>query len=260
MKTKKRNFSIIISSCDKYSDLWLPLGNLYKKYWRNCNNNIYLLTESLNFKEVTKLDVNIKTINVNSKFWSKMLKSTLKSKKIKNKNILFVLDDFFLQSKVNNKIINHYFDQFIKSKMQMLRLVARPGPQKKNKFIYNIGKFTNREDYVISTQAAFWKKSTLIKILNDKENAWQFEINGNKRIRSKKINFFGVYEDIFPYRHHVIEKGKWFPWSYIKFKNMNIGVSSTRNVMNIFETTFWVFKKFFFGYLKIFNFFLKFKN
>lgn len=256
MTLKSKKFTIIISSCDKYSDLWLPMGNLYKKYWKNCNNNIYLLTESLNFKKKTKLNTEIKTINVKSKSWSKRLKVALKSKIIKEKNILFVLDDFFLQSEVSNRKIGHYFYQFKKFKMEMLRIVARPGPLKKNKLMNNIGKINNNENYAISTQAAFWQKTSLISHLNDKENIWQFEINGSKRVRQKKINFFGVYKDILPYKHHVVERGKWFPWYYIKFKNMDIGVSNKREVMSFFESIFWIFKKYVLCYPKKFFKFL----
>lgn len=250
MQIKRKKFSIIISSCDKYSDLWLPLGNLYKKYWKNCNYDIYLITESLNFKEVTNLDINIKTININSIYWSQRLKLALKSKKIINKNVLLVLDDFFLQSKVIDNIIEKYFNNFIKFRMHMLRLVARPSPQKKNKFLNNIGKIENFEKYAISSQAAFWKKNILINQLNDKENIWQFEINGSQRLRNKNVNFYGVYKDIFPYKHHVIERGKWFPWYYMKFRNMKIGVSNKRETMNIFETAIWITKKIFIGYFK----------
>ena len=103
MTLKSKKFAIIISSWDKYSDLWPPLGNLYKKYWKNYDKEIYLLTESLNFKKITKLNVGIKTINVKSKSWSRRLKIALQSKIIKETDILFVLDDFFLQSKVSNK-------------------------------------------------------------------------------------------------------------------------------------------------------------
>jgi hypothetical protein len=250
MTLKSKKFAIIISSCDKYSDLWPPLGNLYKKYWKNCDKEIYLLTESLNFKKITKLNVGIKTINVKSKSWSRRLKIALQSKIIKESDILFVLDDFFLQSKVSNKKIDRYFYQFKKFKMEMLRIVARPGPLKKNKLVNNIGEFDNNESYTISTQAAFWQKTSLISHLNDKENIWQFGINGSERVKQKKIKFFGVYNDIFPYKHHVIERGKWFPWYYMKFKNMNIGVSNKREVMSYFESILWLLKKFFLNYLK----------
>tara|TARA_B100002051_G_C16219062_1_gene384826 strand:+ start:59 stop:490 length:432 start_codon:yes stop_codon:yes gene_type:complete len=131
----------------------------------------------------------------------------------------------------------------------MLRIVARPSPKKKNKIINNIGKIDRFDKYVISTQAAFWNKNVLINQLKNNENIWEFEINGSKRIQNKKINFFGVYKDILPYKHHVIERGKWFPWYFQKFKKMKIGISEKRPKLNFIETLIWLFKKFILIYL-----------
>ena len=49
----------------------LPLGNLYK-ILENCIRYLFNYRES-NFKEVTNLDINIKTININQ-FTSQRLK------------------------------------------------------------------------------------------------------------------------------------------------------------------------------------------
>jgi hypothetical protein len=41
------NLSIVVSSCDSYSDLWNPFFTLLKKYWIGIEKYpIYLCTES----------------------------------------------------------------------------------------------------------------------------------------------------------------------------------------------------------------------
>ena len=61
----------------------------------------------------------------------------------------------------------------------------------------------------------------------------------------KLIIFILLFKPVLTYKHHVIERGKWFPWSAAKFKRMNIGVDlGSREVMGIFETTVWCLKKF----------------
>ena len=84
----------------------------------------------------------------------------------------------------------------------------------------------------------------LLNLLDDSESLWEFEINATKRAREID-NFYSVIKPVLTYKHHVIERGKWFPWSAAKFKRMNIGVDlGSREVMGIFETTVWCLKKF----------------
>ena len=77
------------------------------------------------------------------------------------------------------------------------------------------------------------------------ESIWEFELNGTKR--SKKYDkFYAVREPVLTYKHHVVERGKWFPWSARKFNKMGIGVDlESREIMNSFETLKWLFNKLF---------------
>ena len=108
----------------------------------------------------------------------------------------------------------------------------------------NIGKISKDSSYRVSGQASLWKSEVLLNLLDDSESLWEFEINATKRAREID-NFYSVIKPVLTYKHHVIERGKWFPWSAAKFKRMNIGVDlGSREVMGFFETTAWCLKKF----------------
>ena len=43
---QNKNCSIIVSSCDNFSDLWEPFFILFFKYWPDCPFKIYLISET----------------------------------------------------------------------------------------------------------------------------------------------------------------------------------------------------------------------
>jgi hypothetical protein len=99
--------------------------------------------------------------------------------------------------------------------------------------------------YRVSTQAALWHRKSLLALLEPNESAWQFETAAtNRSDRLYAVGFFGVFDSAFPYRHHVVEKGKWFPWEARRFDRMNIGCDfSSRDIMTIQESASWLCQK-----------------
>ena len=50
--------SVLVNSCDKYEDAWMPFFKLAVKYWPNCQYRYYLNTERKAFK-VSGVDVEV---------------------------------------------------------------------------------------------------------------------------------------------------------------------------------------------------------
>ena len=107
--------------------------------------------------------------------------------------------------------------------MNLLRLNPRPGPTRRIPNEYEFGILNANSPYRVSTQGSIWKKSHLRKILVEHESAWEFEINGTKR-SAEYDSYFCVWKDCLSYGHHVVERGKWFPWELWKYKRKNIGI------------------------------------
>jgi hypothetical protein len=157
--------------------------------------------------------------------------------------VLLTLEDFFLRSKVDTGRIKALFDELQKKELRMLRLVPRPGPTTIIVRGCEYGAIAPSAPYRVSTQAAFWHVKTLRMLLVPGETAWEFEINGTKR--SENIEgFAAVWRAALPYRHHVIERGKWFPWAAWQFRRLGIGVDlATRPAMTAREAARWILGK-----------------
>ena len=237
------NCTYIISSCDAYKDLWAPFFMLKHKYWSDCPFNSMLICET----EKMFLD-NVYIYNTGLNFsWSKMLKMAIK--KCSTKYILLSMEDFFFQSKVDNHSVLSLYNYVKKNDVNMLRLIPRPGPNDKFPIFRNIGGINSNALYRVSGQAAFWKSSILLELLDEKESLWEFEINATQR-SYKYEKFYSVYKPVLTYKHHVVERGKWFIWSAFKFKITGVPIDlKSRKVMSIYETFVWVLHKYFSKYL-----------
>jgi hypothetical protein len=229
------NMAILISSCDKYSDLWLPYFFQFNKHWPDCPYNIYLISET----KTIPIE-NVKFINVGFGLsWTESLNKALES--ITEEIILFTLEDFILKSDVDTSKITELQQCFENNSMNMLRLVARPGPDIYLNEIY--GQIKDFAKYKVSTQAAIWRKKILKEITAEAESIWSFEINGSQRY-AKLNKFYAVNRDVYTYHHHAVEKGKWFPWdAYIFLKNGAPIDLKLRPIMSMPQTTTWILKK-----------------
>jgi len=153
------------------------------------------------------------------------------------------MEDFFLRSRVDNTKIVNFLNHIVDNNVDMLRLIPRPGPNENLNIVDNVGNISFGTEYRVSGQAAFWNSSVLIDLLDKSESLWSFEVNATLR-SGKYHNFQSVIKPVFTYKHHVIEKGKWFPWSAWKFSRMKVGVDlEARQVMSVFETFSWIIHK-----------------
>ena len=86
--------TILVNSCDKYSDAWHPFFSLLKLQWPECENyRIILNTET----KVYNCDfLNVETVCGGHTTWSKRIKNVLK--KIDSEIVVFLLEDFFLKT------------------------------------------------------------------------------------------------------------------------------------------------------------------
>ena len=233
-----KDCSLLISSCDSYDDLWRPFFTLLKKNWPDCAYKKYLITENKKFDDLNVLSLSL-GLNLS---WSSLLIKALD--KIETPYVLLMLEDFFIHSKVDNKLIQDLLQTAISKNMNLLRLNPRPGPTRIIPNVCEFGILNANSPYRVSTQGSIWKKSHLRKLIVEGESAWEFEINGTTR-SSEYDNYFCVWKDCLSYGHHVVERGKWFPWELWKYKRKNIGIDlKARKSMSARETCIWLGKKF----------------
>jgi hypothetical protein len=126
----------------------------------------------------------------------------------------------------------------------MLRLIPRPGPDAALPQYGNIGRIEVGAPWRVSTQAAIWKRQTLLDLMREGESIWEFEFKGSRRSDTLGDTFYAVWQPLIPYGHHTVERGKWLPHKAWRFARMNIGCDfSRRPVMDWREAAYWYLGK-----------------
>lgn len=223
-KTHISNTAIVISSCDKYSDIWPAFTHLFFKFWEQCPFSIYLASNFKNWKSQS-----ISTFPVGEDVsWGKNLFVLLD--KIDEEFIILFLDDFLINQPVDTHEVIQMVHFAQNENLDCLRLRPSPKPSKQIDGLINIGEILPGEAYRVSTQVSIWKKSFLMDICSQYNTPWEFEILGTKHVDRINSRIFGVYDWVIHYQH-CVERGMWLE-SGIKLLEMN-GYSPDLNMRPI---------------------------
>lgn len=219
----KDKVSILISSCDKFKDIWPIFSFYFDKNWSDCNLNKYFLSNNDN-SDIEGFDSIIVGDDIS---WSSNLSIAIKQ--IHTDYVLIMLDDVFINQKVDNNAFNSIVNDFIECKGNYLKFLAQPKSRLKSSSQY-FNVVPPNTLYRATAVFALWKKSTLLNLLEENENPWEFEDRAS--IRSDKYDgFFVVKKNFFNYIHGVI-RGKFINSSYKKIIGQHPEMSSllTRQV------------------------------
>lgn len=211
--------AVLVNSCDKYEDAWNPFFTLFHIMWPNCPYKVFLNSETKKYKCNF---MNVNTICGGGNLpWSKRLKNCLNQ--ISADYIIFLIEDFFIMSPVNQVFLNEAIDTIITNR-RIGFISFNPDLEKEgdnwdmtkqydNNFNY-IGK---KSRYRINAQANLWRKKYLFKVLKSRENAWEFEDYGTVRAKimpeivlTRKVNG----PKVFDYHYYLnygygLKQGKW---------------------------------------------------
>ncbi len=235
-----KDLSVLVSSFDKYSDLWDPYFKSLFMFWPRLESRIFLISNNLNYD-----DKRVETLHFDAQnTWSQSVISALKI--IDSEYVLFSLEDFLLKENVINSKIERSLSFIKENNGVVLYLNKNRFSQVKFQPKRLYVKMNKETPYIVSTQAAIWNRRKLLEILNEKESAWEFELNGSFRVRKKLDNFYCINDNIFNYRHHSVERGKWFRSEYnYLIKHGIILKNHARKKMSYYETIIWYVKKFY---------------
>lgn len=219
--------AILVITCDKYSDFWEPCAQIFNKFWPNCPYDKYLMSNHKDF-----VNDDFKNIKVgDDKSWSHGLKLCLDKLKEDYDYVYTMLEDYYFVEKIDNKHITNMFDDFIEIDGNFLSLFKLPSKLKKTKSIH-FGELENHIPYRQSCVFTLWKIETLYRILNENENAWEFEKVGVVR-GFEYDGFYGSYKNYSVI--NVMIQGKLFPKDYNKLKLILPDISINRPLISKFD-------------------------
>jgi hypothetical protein len=211
------SLSILVLSCDKYSDIWRPFFQFLEKYWSDCPYTIYLGTNTKQFR--TNGVIQLFSNEVSN--WSDETKKIVSQ--IPEDYVLIILEDYFINGKVNTKEIEQLFQVMQTEYAGYLKLAAFP---KKYNELWPYGVLTTHPHlgaiekgarYRVCLQTAIWNKQTLLELLRSGESPWEFEIKASERSVERPEQFLTVVpkpgvkivHGPVPYYCTALSAGKW---------------------------------------------------
>ena len=232
---KDKAISVIINSCDKYEDAWIPFFTLFKKYWPNCPYSIFLNTETKSFS----FDgLNIICLNTGSEqlTWSNRLIKSLK--KIHTTYVIMMLEDFFLLDYVKQDEIEKALE-WIEQARDISCFQFYPNPQLTSVDDHCFPGYAKRDlkgKWWLRCQAALWKRKDLLKYLNPNESAWQFEEYGTNVAKLYNKRFYNCIDKaIMPFVYDVdrttgygLYEGTWLKSNFDLFEKEGIPVDFSK--------------------------------
>lgn len=226
--------AVLVVSCDKYSDLWKPFFECFRRFWPDCPFNIYLLSNKKAYNEHGVRCI----LTGDDPSWSDSLIKGVSQ--VKEDYIFMFLDDLFLAEPVDNKEVMEIFQWVMEFDVSYVRM--NPMKKKADKpFNDSVGIISKGALYRTSTVMAVWKKEVLLDLLKVGESAWDFELHGS--VRSDKYDdFYVVWKNNFEIINTVI-RGKWLPSAAKKIKSVGIEIDlDSRRVMTLSQSIFYHLK------------------
>ncbi len=174
---KKSNVTMLILSCDKFSDLWDGHIKLLEKNWDDRNMLTYMVTEG---KEEKKYK-NVSFIKTGENLeWSERLAYALN--KVETEYVFVTLDDYYLVEKVDNDKINKILSLMNEHQLDYVRLFKRPTKATKKEVVKDskVKWIDTKIKYSVNLYAGIWRRDFLLSMITKKKNAWQFEVGLSK--------------------------------------------------------------------------------
>ena len=198
------NVAILVTSCDKYKDIWDPFFTLFFRYWQDCPYPVYLGSNHKIYD-----DQRVETITVGEeRDWSSKFRYMLEA--IPHPYIFIMMEDYLLTQPVDADWIERLIDYVERKGVGCMRLFPCPGPDIPCQNNPDIGILSKGADYRLSLQAAIWDKEVLLDLLREGESVWELEIKGTKRTNDLDVPFLSVIDNSpIPYICTGVNKGKW---------------------------------------------------
>lgn len=228
VKVDPHKCQVLVLSYDGFSDIWPIFFDRFFNYWPDCPFEINLIT---NFKEYS--DPKVKSLKIGKDdSWSDGVSKALH--KIDAERVLFFFEDHVFDGSVDTSEILDYYNLAIENNsdsfrlgLAKMRLRPRQFPKRGTKrYVVPMEKGSM---YRVGLNATFFKKTTILALLDEKESAWECEFNGT--VRSDAFENFhasGMY--IIPIKNLIV-KGMWQKEVLPIIANYNIDP----NVRGIYE-------------------------
>lgn len=172
----KENLAVLISSCDKFSDLWKEHIRLYRNNWQGEKIKTYLVTD----KETEQFFEDVQIIVAPSDFNFPMrIKYALQY--IDAPYILLTLDDYFIINTIKRDELLYLSNRAETENIDYLMLYDR---RRDNPYKFStldvLEEIGLKKKYAVTLYPAIWNKEFLAKTVKDDLSPWLYEVSLTK--------------------------------------------------------------------------------
>ena len=206
MNNELVDITILVVSCDKYSDTWNSFFHLFFKNWPDCPYPIKLVS---NYLEYSDNRVGSIKVGKDLDYSSNLIKAL---SNVETDWVIFWVEDRPPSRQVDTTSLIEIIDLAISKNAAYLKLIPCYPPalvDKENK----IGVITKGSRYLVSMTVALWRTEVLLELLKPGETAWDIEKHGGiARAKQSNYDFYALSIDSYsnpPIQDiHLISKGK----------------------------------------------------
>jgi len=214
----KHKMTMLVNSCDAYSDVWPFFFSALHEYWPDRDLEVMLNIEH----KRPDLGENIAIINNDkSVSWGLRLKKSLE--KIEKEYVLVVYDDFILEDFVDSSELHEIVLKMdsnpdiavvylTKLKLKVKENIHLMGGRcNKNKYAL----LDDKVDFRLNSAPAVWRRKDLLHYTGVFDTPWAWEVFGTFRTIGDGKKFYcpsDKEEDVFKYNYSkggAIYRGKW---------------------------------------------------
>lgn len=205
--------TIVINTCDSYSDVLSLFFAAFSEYWKNCTFEVVINTEKNSHHHYPARTHNYKIGEFNS--WGDRFLQTLQA--VKSEFVMVVYDDFILEDFVDERQIEHVVNLMKKDQAAAVYyLVNTHLPIVKSNLSGNIfSEIVDRSDFKLNSFPSIWRKTDLSNYIGRNDNPWAWEVFGSYRTFNDGKKFYSLnagVKDIYSYNYTkggAIYRGKW---------------------------------------------------
>lgn len=193
---------ILVLSCDKNEETFMPFHYCIEKYWKNHPEIIYATETITNpyYKTISK--------NYPLEMWTKRIRETLKE--IDDNEILLMIDDIFIRKPVDTERIE-YARSHLKDNIACFNFEKVFNNENQETNLKDFKMRNKGSEYELSLMCGLWDKEKLIKVLEKDSDPWAVEYNQETKGYDYMINS-GDYIIDWGYKSFQpvgLVKGKW---------------------------------------------------
>lgn len=173
----KDKLSLVIHSCEKFSDLWDAHFQLLNQNWADRNIATYLVTDSPTDKQYD--DVIVISAGKGKEITERI---TAALPQIDTEYVLVTLDDYFPIYPIDSAKIERVVSIMEEESLDYVRLFLRPKYKRGDRWdkydgFYHIDTARN---YSVNLYVGIWRKSFIEKTIREPMNAWNYEVSLSK--------------------------------------------------------------------------------